>query len=66
LAALLALNPLGQNAFYLAFLSGEALSRNIWRPIYLAGAAILIAAILIEWWVRVSRDGGTGPKETEN
>jgi hypothetical protein len=30
LAAVLALNPIGWDVIYAAFLSGEALSRNIW------------------------------------
>jgi Na+-driven multidrug efflux pump len=62
-AALIALNPLGQNAFYAAFQSGETLSRNIWGPIYLFCAAILFAAALIEWYVRRR---WARAKETEN
>ena len=33
LAAILAFNPIGLNIIYSAFLSGEALARNIWGPI---------------------------------
>ena len=43
--AVLALSPLGQDVFQAAFLSGEALSRGIWLPIYLA--ALAIAAVTI-------------------
>ena len=52
LTALLALSPVGRDVFYLAFLSGEQLSRNIWQSFYLVAAAIMIALIILEWSVR--------------
>jgi hypothetical protein len=50
--AVLALSPPGMDVFHAAFLSGEALSRGIWRPIYLTGLGLLFALGLIEWYVR--------------
>ncbi len=52
LAAAVALNPLGLDIVYSAFLSGEQLSRNIWKSIALIGMAILAAIVLLEWAVR--------------
>jgi hypothetical protein len=53
LAAVLALNPIGLDVIYAAFLSGEALSRNIWGPIALTGMAIAALVIVLEWRTRV-------------
>jgi hypothetical protein len=50
--AALALSPLGQAAFRDAFLSGEALSRGIWQPIYLAALAAAILTIVLEALLR--------------
>jgi len=52
LTAILVLSPPGQDVFQAAFLSGEALSRGIWGPIYLTGVGILVALGLIECYVR--------------
>ena len=53
LTAVLALNPFGIDVIYAAFLSGEALSRNIWGPIALAAMAIMALIVLVEWRIRV-------------
>jgi hypothetical protein len=50
-AALLALSPFGQDLFYLAFVSGEQLSRNIARPFLLTGIATLVTFGALEWWI---------------
>jgi hypothetical protein len=52
LAALVTLNPLGLDVIYLAFFSGEALSRNIWGPIALTAMVIMALMILLEWRIR--------------
>ena len=52
-AAVLALNPIGLAVISAAFLSGEALSRNIWGPIALTGMAIMALIIVLEWRTRV-------------
>ncbi len=51
-AAIAALNPLGLDVIYAAFFSGEALSRNIWRPIALTGVAIMVLVVVLEWQIR--------------
>jgi hypothetical protein len=38
---------------YAAFLSNEALSRNIWEPIALTAFAIAALIVLLEWRARV-------------
>ena len=53
LAAVLAFNSIGLDVIYAAFLSGEALSRNIWGPIALTGMAIAALVIVLEWRTRV-------------
>jgi membrane protein DedA with SNARE-associated domain len=50
-AALLAASPFGRDLFYLAFVSGEQLSRNIAQPFLLMGIAILLALGAVEWWI---------------
>ncbi len=52
IATILALNPLGLDVIHAAFLSGEALSRNIWRPIVLTGMAIVFLVAVLEWLAR--------------
>ena len=52
LTAAIALNPLGIDVIRTAFLSSEALSRDIWRPIALAGMAIATVIVLLEWRMR--------------
>jgi hypothetical protein len=52
LAAIVAFNPLGLDVIYAAFFSGEALSRNIWRPIALTGSAVMALIVLLEWRIR--------------
>ena len=51
-AALLALNPIGLAVLGSAFLSGEALSRNIWGPIVFIVALILAVIGLLEHVMR--------------
>ena len=55
LGALAAVNPLGLAVIHAAFLSGESLSRGIWQPIVAVAAAILLALVVVEWWVRKRR-----------
>jgi Na+-transporting methylmalonyl-CoA/oxaloacetate decarboxylase beta subunit len=52
LAAIIALNPLGIDVIHAAFFASEALSRSIWRPIALAGIAIMALIVLLEWGIR--------------
>jgi hypothetical protein len=59
LALVLALNPLGLDVIQLAFMSNEALSRNIWRPIVLIVAGVLLAVGVIEWLIRRARQSRT-------
>jgi hypothetical protein len=47
-AAAVVLNPIGIDIMYSAFLSGEQLSRNIWRPIAWTGIALVIVFLLLE------------------
>jgi len=51
-AAILVLNPLGLDVVHAAFLSGEALSKSIWRPILLTGMAIMVVVVVLEWLTR--------------
>jgi hypothetical protein len=64
LAAIISFNPLGLDVIYAAFLSGEALSRNIWGSIALTGIAIMALVVVLEWRIRVlliiRRQRGTG------
>jgi len=53
LAAVVALSPIGLDVIHAAFLSGEALSRNIWGPIALTGMAIAALVIVLEWRTRL-------------
>jgi hypothetical protein len=55
LAAIAVLSPIGQDLIYLAFFSGEQLSRNIWQPFAYGTALILILLIVFEWWIRKRR-----------
>lgn len=52
MAVVLAVTPVGQNSIYLAFFSGEQLSRNIAQPIFLMALAIILLLVALEWWVR--------------
>jgi hypothetical protein len=52
LAAIAALNSVGRDVIYAAFLSNEALSRNIWGSIALTGMAITALIVLSEWRIR--------------
>jgi hypothetical protein len=52
LGAAVALNPIGLDIIYSAFLSGEQLSRNIWGPIAWTGIALLMLIVLLEWIFR--------------
>jgi hypothetical protein len=51
--ALSVLNPIGLDFLYLAFFSGEQLSRNIALPIVLISLASLLSLTLIEFGLRV-------------
>jgi hypothetical protein len=59
LALVLALNPMGLDAVHSAFMSNEALSRNIWQPIVLIVAGVLLTAGIVEWLVRRARRNRT-------
>jgi hypothetical protein len=52
LVAILVLNPLGLDVLNAAFFSNEQLSRSIWQPIALIVMAMLLALVLLEWFVR--------------
>jgi formate hydrogenlyase subunit 3/multisubunit Na+/H+ antiporter MnhD subunit len=52
LAAAAALNPIGMDIIYSAFLTGEQLSRNIWQSIALVAIAALATLVLLEWALR--------------
>lgn len=52
MAVVLAVTPVGQNSIYLAFFSGEQLSRNIARPIFFMALAAVLLLVVLEWWVR--------------
>jgi len=54
-AAVVVLNPLGQDIIQAAFFSGEQLSRNIWQPIVYVAALFLVLLIVLEWWIRKRR-----------
>jgi hypothetical protein len=47
------LNPIGLGFIDSAFFAGEALSRNIARPIFLTAAAIWGILVLIEFFIRL-------------
>jgi hypothetical protein len=53
LTAIVALSPLGRDVIHAAFLSNEALSRNIWESIALTAVAIAALIVLLEWRIRV-------------
>ena len=52
LVAILVLNPLGLDVLNAAFFSNEQLSRSIWQPIALIVIAMLLALVLLEWFLR--------------
>ena len=52
LVVVLALNPLGIDILNSA-LSGDPLSRAIWRPIVLTGIVLLGTIAIIEWQLRL-------------
>ena len=52
LAAIVSFNPLGLDVIHSAFFSAEALARNIWQPIALSAIAIMVLAVVLEWWIR--------------
>jgi hypothetical protein len=52
LAVLLVANPIGSDFLYAAFGSNEALSRNIAQPIVFTVIVVLVAAGLLEWWIK--------------
>lgn len=52
LAATFAITPWGRDFIYLAFFSGEQLSRNIAQPIFYMALAVVAVLVLLEWWIR--------------
>ncbi len=52
MAVALAVFPVGQDFIYLAFFSGEQLSRNIAQPIFFTALAVVVLLVVLEWWVR--------------
>ncbi len=52
LALALLLNPLGLDVLYSALVSSEALARNIWLPIVLITAMLLLVLAIAEWFFR--------------
>ena len=52
LVAILVLNPLGLDVLNAAFFSNEQLSRSSWQPIVLIVIAMLLALVLLEWFLR--------------
>ena len=46
-------SPLGREVIHNAFFSGEQLSRNIARPFFFIGLAVMILAGLLEWLGRL-------------
>lgn len=52
MAVVLAVTPVGQDSIYLAFFSGEQLSRNIAQPIFFMALAAVLLLVVLEWWVR--------------
>ncbi len=52
ISMILTLNPLGLDVIRSAFFAGEALSRDIWRPIVLTVLAAMVLVMLSEWLVR--------------
>ena len=53
LSAVVALNPVGLDILHSAFFAGEQLARSIGQALVLIVLAIMAAAILLEWLVRV-------------
>ena len=53
LGAVIALNPVGLDLLYSAFVAGEQLARNIAQPIVLTAMAIFALVVALEWLVRV-------------
>jgi len=51
LAIVLAINPIGLSFLHSAFVSNEALSRNIAQPLVFTAIVALVALGLLEWWV---------------
>jgi hypothetical protein len=52
IAAVAVFNPWGFAVLYAAFLSNEALSRNIWQPVVLLVALLLLGTAILEVLVR--------------
>jgi hypothetical protein len=53
IAVLVAASPLGREVIHNGFLSGEALSRDIVRPLFFMGLAIFALIAAVEWLVRL-------------
>ena len=53
IAVLVAASPLGREVIHNGFLSGEALSRDIARPLFFMGLAIFALIAAVEWLVRL-------------
>ena len=46
------ITPFGRDFIYLAFFSGEQLSRNIAQPIFFMALAVAAVLAALEWWIR--------------
>ncbi|MEX0753137.1 MAG: hypothetical protein WD073_09465 [Xanthobacteraceae bacterium] len=52
IATIAFISPFGRDFVYLAFFSGEQLSRNIAQPFFFIGMAVLIALAVLEWGIK--------------
>lgn len=52
LTAVFVIGPFGRDFIYLAFFSGEQLSRNIAQPIFFMALAAVAVLVALEWWIR--------------
>lgn len=52
LAIIVTISPLGRDVIYSAFFSSEQLSRNIAKPMFFIGLAIMALIVAIEWLIR--------------
>ncbi len=52
LTAVFVISPFGRDFIYLAFFSGEQLSRNIAQPIFFMALAAVAVLVALEWWIR--------------
>ncbi|MEZ5820221.1 MAG: hypothetical protein AB7I42_16110 [Bradyrhizobium sp.] len=52
LAIIVTISPLGRDVIYSAFFSSEQLSRNIAKPMFFIGLAIMALIVALEWLIR--------------